>query len=178
MVINANYFFLAIAAVLLAILLFFKPTDVPEMIKNGKEVPALELHNFTLYELDQNGLKDIMIGKRGYRYKKRLEIVDINYTDSTRTLQNNLLADFGVYNNIDLITLEGNVRYHREDGMHFVTDRAIVNQKKETIDTKGPFKLYKFADNVVGDNLFYDSKKGLTHAKNVTGIFELDNLKQ
>ena len=172
--IDANYFFLAIATVLLAILLFFKPTKMAEMTHDGEEVPALELHNFTLYELDTHGLKDIMSGRKGYRYSKRLEIEDINYTDSTHTLRNNLLSDYGVYNNIDLITLKGNVRYHREDGMHFVTNKAIINQKKETIDTRGPFTLYKQADIVVGNDLYYDSKNGLTKAKDVTGIFELD----
>ncbi len=171
---DANYFFLAIGAILLAILLFFKPTKVQDLPHSNKEVPALELHNFTLYELDQNGLKDIMKGKKGYRFSKRLEIADINYTDSTHTLRNNLLADYGVYNNVDLITLKGNVRYHREDGMRFVTNKAIVNQKKETIDTRGPFTLYKQEDIVIGKDLYYDSKKGLSRAKDVTGLFELD----
>ncbi len=171
---DANYFFLVIGAILLAILLFFQPTKVQDLPHSNKELPALELHNFTLYELDQNGLKDIMKGKKGYRFTKRLEIADINYTDSTHTLRNNLLADYGVYNNVDLITLKGNVRYHREDGMHFVTNKAIVNQKKETIDTRGPFTLYKQEDIVIGKDLYYDSKKGLSRAKDVTGLFELD----
>ena len=173
MALNANYFFIAIASILLAILLLFKPVEIKPMNNDGKEIAELELRNFTLYELDVEGLKDVMIGRKGYRFKDRIEVEDIDYTDSTRSLQNNVQADFGVYTGEKLITLEGNVRYYREDGMKFRSDKAIINQDEETITTIGPFKMDKFADNVVGDDLFYDTKKGLSTAKDVTGVFTL-----
>lgn len=173
MAINANYFFILIAVILASILLFFKPVALKKDENEGQEIASLELYDFTLYELGLHGLKDIMIGKEGYRFKDRLEVKDINYTDSTRVLRNNLQADFGFYNNKDLITLKGNVRYYREDGMQFQSNKAIINQRKETIQTVGAFTLKKFTDNVVGKNLFYDTKKGLSHAKDVTAYFNL-----
>lgn len=171
MAISANYFFITVAFVLAAILYFFKPMEIEERI--DKEVAQLELRNFTLYELDVDGLKDIMIGRDGLRFDDRIEIKDIDYTDSTRSLQNNIQADFGRYNNKDIITLEGNVRYYREDGLTFRSDQAVIHQKEETIDVAGPFTLNKNGESAVGTNLFYDSKNGLSKAKNVTGIFEL-----
>jgi len=173
MAISANHFFIGIAVILAAILFLFKPVEIKEQTKVRGEVPALELRTFTLYELDVNGLKDVMIGQIGYRFKDRIEVKDIDYTDSTRSLQNNVLADFGVYNGKDLITLEGNVRYYREDGMKFRSNKAVIDQKEETITAIGPFKMDKLADNVVGDDLFYDMEKGLSKANNVTGIFTL-----
>jgi len=171
MAISANYFFITVAFLLAAILYFFKPMEMEERIE--KEVAQLELHNFTLYEIGVDGLKDIMIGRNGLRFEDRIEIKDIDYTDSTRSLQNNIQADFGRYNNRDIITLEGNVRYYREDGLTFSSDRAVIHQKEETIDVDGPFTLHKDGESAVGTNLFYDSKNGLSKAKNVTGIFEL-----
>ena len=173
MAVSANHFFIVIALLLAAILLFFQPTDVEERTFGDLEVAELELHNFTLYELDVNGLKDIMIGRKGVRYGDRIEVVDIDYTDSSQALQNNLQADYGIYNNKDLITLKGNVRYYREDGMQFRSDEAVINQKEETIATVGPFKMDKLNDNVVGTDLFYDTKRGITKAKEVTGFFTL-----
>ena len=173
MAISANHFFIAIALVLASILLFFKPTKLDEPLNQKAEIAELELRNFTLYEVGLNGLKDIMVGKEGFRYKDRLEVNDINYTDSSRKLQNNLKADFGHYNNKNLITLEGNVRYHREDGVNFVTNKAIIHQHKETITTVGPFTMDRLTDNVVGKDLFYDTKNGHSTAKQVTAVFQL-----
>jgi len=175
MAVNINYFFLLIGAILASILLFFQPKEVKLRDPNAKEVAELELHHFTLYELTLDGLKDVMNGKEGLRYTDRIEINDIDYTDNSRNLKNNITADFGVYDNINLITLEGNVRYHREDGLKFKTNRAVMHQKEETITTFGPFTMDKQADTIVGKDLFYDSKNGLSNAKNVTGIFNLDN---
>ena len=173
MAISANYFFVAIALVLAAILFLFKPVEIKEQNREGVEVAELELRNFTLYELDVNGLQNIMIGREGYRFKDRIEVNDIDYTDSTRKLQNNVQADFGVYRGVDLITLKGNVRYYREDGMKFKSNKALINQKEETITADGPFTMDKFADNVVGTDLFHDTKNGLSTAKDVTGYFTL-----
>lgn len=167
---NANYFYLLIALVLLGIYLGFKPIKVPANLAKG-EIPELELTRFTLYEVDESGLQDIMIGKKGYQYKNRLEVKDINYTDSSKRLRSNLQADRGIYDKVDLITLQGNVRYHREDGVRFNSKEARLKQKEETIYVDGRFKLHKFADNVVGNHLVYDTKDGVSKAKNVIGYY-------
>ncbi len=173
MAINANYFFIIIALILASVLIFFQPSPVQEMRDGKGEVAQLELRNFTIYELGVDGLKDIMIGHYGFRYEDRIEVEEIDYTDSTNHQRNNLQADFGVYNNKDLITLEGNVRYYREDGMQFRSDKAIIHQTDETILAAGPFTMQKGADHAVGTDLFYDSKNGLTKAKDVTGFYTL-----
>ena len=171
MAISANHFFITVALLLSAILYFFKPIHVEETVTG--EVAQLELHNFTLYELGVDGLKDIMIGRDGLRFDDRIEVKDIDYTDSSRSFRNNIQADFGLYDNKELITLEGNVRYYREDGMKFRSDKAVIDQKKETIDVAGPFTLETLSEKAVGTNLFYDSKNGLSEAKNVTAMFDL-----
>jgi len=173
MAINANYFFIIVSLVLLSILLLFRPTPVTQTIEDNADIAELELRNFTLYELGVDGLKEIMIGRYGFRYGDRIEVEDIDYTNSSKEHRNNLQADFGIYNNKDLITLEGNVRYYREDGMKFKTDTALINKKDESITAVGPFTLHKESDNAHGTDLFYDSKNGLIKAKNVTAFYTL-----
>lgn len=173
MAISANTFFIIIALILASILIFFQPSPVHDTRKDKGEVPQLELRNFTIYELDVNGLKDIMLGHYGFRYDDRIEVEEIDYTDSTNQQRNNLQADFGVYDNKDLITLEGNVRYYREDGMTFKSDKAIIYQTDESIMAVGPFTMENGTDHAVGTDLFYDTKHGLIKAKNVTGFYTL-----
>ena len=168
---NANYFYLLTGLVLLGVYVGFKPMELPEDLTHKGEVAELELSHFTMYKVDKTGLQNIMIGKKGFQYKNRLEIKDINYTDSTKKFRSNLKADFGTYDKVDLITLQGNVRYYREDGVRFNSKQARLKQKEETIYVDGRFKLHKFADNVVGDHLFYDTKHGVSRAKNVIGYY-------
>jgi|GEM_PF-771543 len=173
MAVSANTFFIVIALVLGSILLFIRPQEVKQIDHSNENIAEMELRDFTLYELDTHGLKNIMLGKYGFQYKDRIEVEEIDYTDSTRNLRNNIIADYGVYNNIDIITLEGNVRYYREDGMILTTEEAVIDQKKETLSTPGPFKLEQENDNVIGNKLFYDRKDGTSTAKMVTGYFTL-----
>lgn len=173
MAINANTFFIIIALILASILIFIQPLSVQETRINDAEVPQLELQNFTIYELGTEGLKDILIGHYGYRYQDRIEVEEVDYTDSTNHQRNNLQADYGVYNNKDLITLEGNVRYYREDGLKFSSDKAIIHQNDETILAVGPFTMETETGHAVGKDLLYDSKNGLIKAKDITGFYTL-----
>ena len=175
MAVSANTFFVVIALILGSILLFIRPQELQVTDHSNEDIAEMELRNFTLYELDTDGLRNIMLGKYGFQYKDRIEVEEIDYTDSTRSLRNNILADYGVYNNVDIITLEGNVRYYREDGMILTTDEALIDQSKETILTPGPFKIEQNNDNVVGNKLYYDRKAGTTNAKTVTGYFTLED---
>ncbi len=173
MAVSANSFFIVIALILGSILVFIRPHELPQNDHANEDIAEMELRNFTLYELDTDGLRNIMLGKYGFQYKDRIEVEEIDYTDSTRSLRNNILAYYGVYNNVDIITLEGNVRYYREDGMILTTDEAVIDQNKETVLTPGPFKIEQNDDNVVGNKLFYDRLAGTTNAKTVTGYFTL-----
>jgi len=172
--INANYFFVLVLFILLAIYVAFKPMKIDDALSTGQEVAEMELNKFTLYSLDETGLQNIMIGDKGFQYKDRLEVKDINYTDSSKRLLNSTQADNGIYDNINLITLEGNVRYHREDGVRFFADKALMHEKEEIIDVVGPFTLYRGQDKVVGLDLFYDTKNGISHARDVIGDYTLN----
>jgi len=174
MAVNANHFFIMIALLLAAILFVFKPTVLTNSDHIGEELAELEMRNFTLYELDESGLNNIMIGSKGFRYDNRIEVIDIDYTDSTQAQQYNLQADTGIYDNKNLIVLEGNVRYYRDDGMRFVTKKAKIYQSEETLETDGHFRLNQHTNNVVGNNLFYDTKNGLSKAETVTGLYTLE----
>ena len=172
--INANHFFMLIVLILLAIYIAYKPVRIDDPLSSGEEVAEMELNKFTLYSLDATGLQNIMIGDKGFQYKDRLEVKDINYTDSSRRLLNKIQADNGSYDNINIITLKGNVRYYREDGVHFHANKALLHQKEEIIDVVGPFTLNRGPDKVIGFDLFYDTKKGISHARDVIGDYTLN----
>lgn len=173
MALNANTFFIVIFTILVSIWIFFQPKHT--QYQETGEIPQLELHNFTLYEVNQTGLKNILAGREGYRYEDRLEVNDINYTDSTKVLKNNITAKFGIYDNVDIITLKGNVRYYREDGLSFQTQEARISQSKELITTDGAFVIQRGKDLFRGTKLFYDYQNSDIKAKRVSGVYTLDN---
>jgi LPS export ABC transporter protein LptC len=165
---NANYFFLLIGAVLLAVLVFFKPMRTQTEIT--KEVAQIELFDFILYELDRQGLRNVLSGSIGNRFTDRYVIQDVNFTDNTKKYVENMRSDEGVYQH-NVVTLEGNVRYHREDGIYFNSDKATFDQNRSIARTHGPFVMTQGEDRVQGENLFYNSDSGKIKAQNVSGVY-------
>ena len=161
---TVNTFFIAVALILLSILFFFRPMSVKSEEKT--EVAQIDLVNFTTYELDQNGLKNVMSGSHGWRYTNRYEIFDVNFTDNTKQYIQKMAADFGRYQN-SVIDLVGNVHYRREDGLAFVSNEATYDQNRSTASTKGEFKIVHNNDWVEGKALVYNSEAGTVNAKEI-----------
>lgn len=168
---SANYFFIFIGLVLLLVLTYFRPMQIQTEIT--EEVAQLELLDFTLHELDQQGLRNVLSGSKGNRFVDRYVIEDVNYTDNTKLYVENMRSDTGVYKG-NVVTLEGNVRYHRQDGIYFNSDKATFDQNHSVARTQGPFVLTKEADSVRGENLFYNSDSGKIKAQNVTGVYMIN----
>ena len=93
---------------MLAIFLLFKPLDIKEKV--FKDVPVFEFKNFTMYDLDTQGLKTMMSGSVARRYVDRYTVKDINYTDNTKKHRANLVAKNGIYTK-EKIYLDTNVTY-------------------------------------------------------------------
>lgn len=168
---SANYFFLFVGAVLLFVLLYFRPMQIQTEIT--EEVAQLELFDFTLHELDPQGLRNVLGGSKGNRFSDRYVIEDVNYTDNTKKYVENMRSDIGVYKG-NVVTLEGNVRYHRQDGIYFRSNRATFDQNHSVARTQGAFVLTKGDDSVRGENLFYNSDSGTIKAQNVTGVYMIN----
>jgi len=168
--VNVNIFFLIIISGLLAIFIVFKPINIKE--QESKEIPLLELEKFKLTELDTTGLSSIMEGSSGLRYKDRYNIEDLNYTDNSNKLLANIKSNKGVYKG-DIINLDGDVVYSREDGLEFKTQKARYNQKTDIVKSLTKYVSHMNGNRATGSFLEYNNALGITKSKNIVTKYKL-----
>jgi LPS export ABC transporter protein LptC len=159
---------------LVSIYVFFKPLHIKQQ-KFG-DVPLFELSDFTMYELNKKGLDTIMTGSTATRYSNRYKVDNINYTDNRDAYVANMKADRGVYKN-DIVTLNGNVEYKRDDGLTFETQKATYNKKSSDIISKVGYVAYLNDSIVRGTYIKYNNKKDIIFSKNVVAKIQLQESK-
>ena len=152
------------------IYIFFNPMKLEKL--DQKEIPQLEITNFTIYDLDKTGLISLFNGAKGFRYKDRYEVSDINYTDNSKEYISSLTSAFGVYKDFK-VNMSGDVVYKRDDGLTFKSDNGQYDQKTGVFTTKSKYVSYRNNDKISGEELMFDNKNGHTTSKNVDATYEI-----
>ena len=113
-----------------------------------------------------------MLGAQGYRYANRYTVDEVDHTDKSKQYIANLKADFGVYKD-DLLALDGDVSYVRDDGLIFQSQRATYDKKTTMFVSDTDFVSYR-GDNVVrGTYVDHNDKTGKIHIKNVDAVYDI-----
>ncbi|MEA3331304.1 MAG: LPS export ABC transporter periplasmic protein LptC [Campylobacterota bacterium] len=167
---NINIFFLFISIGLLMIFFLFKPLDIKE--REFVDIPVFELKSFTLYELNTKGLSTIMIGDSAIRYSDRYRVSNINYTDNSKEYIANMKADNGTYKD-EIVNLNGNVIYQREDGLSFETQKASYNKKTKIAYANTDYISYMGTNRVVGKSLIYNNLSKRVKSQSVVAKYQL-----
>lgn len=150
------------------IFFLFKPMHIKQ--QEFVDVPLFELSSFSLYELNKKGLNNTMTGTKGTRYRDRYTVENIDYTDNSEKFIANMKADNGIYKD-DIVYLEGNVTYTREDGLVFFTQSATYNKKTSIAHTDNSYVSYRGKDKVTGSSLRYNNLLNQVSSKNVVAIY-------
>ena len=148
----------------------FKPLDVKQ--QNFVDVPLFELQSFVVYEINQLGLDTMMLGSNAIRYSDRYTVKNIDYTDNSTNYIANMKANNGIYKN-NIVVLNGDVVYTREDGLTFQTQKAIYNKKTSIAKTDTPYVLYQGQNRVRGSSLIYNSKLNTIQSNQVVSKYQL-----
>ncbi len=139
-------------------------------------MPQLEVKNFTLYELVQNGLKTFMVGSSATKYDDRFIVEDINYTDRSEKYMANMRAKEGIYKN-DKVILTGDVVYSRENGFILQTQK-IIYDKNSSVAISDVGYTAKMGENVVhGTYIKYNNLLNKVYSKNINAIYQLQESK-
>lgn len=150
----------------------FKPLNIKQ--REFVDVPLFQLEAFTLYELNERGLATLMKGSKGIRYSNRYKVNDIDYTDNSKKFIANMRADNGIYRDLeDILDLEGNVLYNREDGLIFESAEATYNKKSSIAKTSKDYVMYRDKNRVVGTSLTYNSHLNRIKSKNVVAKYQI-----
>ncbi|MDK9693060.1 MAG: LPS export ABC transporter periplasmic protein LptC [Sulfurimonas sp.] len=172
---NINYFFLATSFLLLMVYFVFKPLEIKE--QPSGDVPLFNIASFTMYELNTSGLLTMMNGSAATRYKNRYAVEGIDYTDNSKKYIANMKSKSGIYKD-DIVYLEGDIIYQREDGLTFQTQKANYNKKTSTAVVDGEYLLYRGKDRVEGRELRYNSSLETISSQDVTAKYQIQERKR
>lgn len=167
---NINYFFVFILFSLAMILFLFRPAEVTQ--QKFSDVPLFSISTFTMYELNSKGLITLMNGDRAIRYNDRYTVEKMNYTDNSKKYLANMQSNSGIYKD-DVVYLDGDIIYAREDGLTFETQKATYNKKSFTATTEGNYVLYQGSNRVNGEDLKYNNSLERAESKNVVVRYQL-----
>ncbi len=167
---NVTLFYLFIGAVLGAVFFFFKPLKVD--IASPGELAQIELNDFTVHEVTEAGVKTILSGVHARRFADRYEVDTFHLMDRSQGHVEQMQAAEGSYRE-PLVSLRGDVRFERDDGIVFETQSADYNQSSGVVSTPGRFVLWQAADRVEGTKLYYNIKSGEITAKKIAGTYTL-----
>jgi len=136
------------------------------------DVPLFELTSFTLHELNRVGLETFMFGDSAIRYADRYSVVNIDYTDNSKEYIANMKARHGLYKD-DIIELEKDVVYEREDGLTFQTSKVVYNKKTSIAIADTDYVSYRGENRVIGSYIKYDNSLNQVESKNVVATYQL-----
>ncbi|MCW8954041.1 MAG: LPS export ABC transporter periplasmic protein LptC [Sulfurimonas sp.] len=172
---NINIFFTIVSAILLLILFAFKPLDIKQQVFT--DVPLFSITSFTMHELNQEGLITLMNGTKAVRYEDRYTVDFMDYTDNSKEYIANMKSNTGVYKD-EIVDLNGDVVYFREDGLTFETQHAVYNKKTTIAYADGKYVLYRGKNVVTGDRLQYNNSLERIKSKNVIAKYQLKESKK
>jgi len=169
--VNINLFFIIIIGLLLSVFVFFKPLKID--LPDHKEIAQLELKNFQIYEVNEKGVKSLLEGLRGKRYENRYEVIDVTFKDASKEFIQVMHADHGRYQD-DVIYLKDNVIYAQDNNMTFKSDEAIYDVNTSLVTTQGAFVMTSNQNYFKGQKLKFYTKKNKILAKNISGLYQLE----
>lgn len=141
-------------------------------LDDNKETPQIELSHFTLYEISQKGIDHILQGSEGKKFESYYVITSAKFSDNTKNLFQSVRSDNADYRN-DILKLNGNVRYVREDGLEFRSNEGTYNSKESLIKTQGTFVITQNANRIDGTTLHYNTAQDTVSANRVIGVYQL-----
>lgn len=168
---SINLFFLLLLGAMLSMFAYFKPSSAHDTMSG--EVPRIELESFVIYEVEPQGVKRFFEGQEGKLFDERYEITSAKFSNNAKHLLESVQSDHALYQD-DFITLKGNVRYQREDGLQFRSDEGTYDQNRSIIRTKGDFVITQNRNRIEGTKLDFNIDQDTVSADAIRGSYQLD----
>ncbi len=150
---------------------YFEPHERQK--QEVREVPLFELDQFVIYEINRFKIERFFQGVQGKRFIDRYEISDAKFTNNSKIMSESIHSDNALYKE-NLILLDGNVHYVREDGFQFRSSEGSYDQNSSRIQTQGAFLLTKDGNKVEGSHLDYNVNLDTVSADKVRGSYQFN----
>lgn len=154
------------------IYVLFEPLTIKE--REFEDVPVFEINSFIMYELNEKGLKTLMTGDKTLKYEDRYTVDTIDFTDQSKGFISNMKADRGLYKE-DIVNLNGDIRYVREDGLMFQSEAMTYNTTTAVANTTSSYTASKNKSTMTGTSLEYHSIPNTMKSKNIVIKYQLED---
>ncbi|WP_181810119.1 hypothetical protein [Helicobacter cinaedi] len=152
-----GFFFALLCFSLSSMVLFTQDNDLHKAI--GKEVPNIEMTNFTLYMLTPQYCQAISEGTLAMRFENREELYELFIHQVNNKLNEYLYAPYVLSKN-RIYTFSQGADYLRLDGLSFWSKWGVYDYNKRIFQGKEDFILQNNTTQATGQNIFYDSVLG------------------
>lgn len=169
-----THFFIFLLLLGFSLFVFLKPQDYNKSADT--ELPQMEIEDFTMYKLDEEGVRSVVSGTIGRQFPHYYEIQNAHYIENKNKLGQHLYSDNGKFEK-NIVYLDDNVRYFREDGLSFESDHAVYDTKKELLYVPQKFILTQNENVVYGRELHYNSVTGEVLAQDVDANYYMEERK-
>lgn len=159
------FFFGLLALSLLSLVFFTSDEEIHQNI--GKEVPNIEINDFTLYLINPQYFQSFSYGAKAMRYNDHEEIRDIFIEQYNPQSVNEFIYAPFVVNKGGQYTFSQGANYLREDGLHFWSEWGTYNYKSRIFQGKGNFHLISNTTDTKGVNIFYNAFSNEIRADNI-----------
>lgn len=152
------------------IFFFFKPLNIKE--EKFVDIPLFEIKSFSLYELNAKGMKTFMSGESALRYSDRYKVKEVDFTDNSKNYIANMKANNCLYK-ANMVYLDGNVSYARNDGLVFESQHVIYDKKTSIVTSNSEYIAYMGENTMIGNFIKYNTRLNKVKSKNVVVRYKL-----
>jgi len=138
--------------------------------KNLKSSKEVEFSDAKIVEVNRDQIKSITHAKRIYKTKKELLMFGVKFENSFK----DILTSHKAIQKAKEIHFYKDVKFLRNSGFTYYTNRAIYNQKSEVLTITTQFKAVRDKDTFYGKSMVYYSDGGYIDAKKVDSILLLE----
>lgn len=153
----------------------FKPLKIKQ--QTFGDIPQVKMNEFTIYELNREALQTLVTGSQALKYKDRYIFKEVDFTDNSQKMISNIQAYRGLYKN-NILYLDGNVSYSREDGFVFRSKSLIYDTKSAIAHTDDNYTASSGENSMRGTFLQYLPKKKRIKSKNVVVKYQIEERKK
>ena len=146
-------------------LLDFRPAD--------PKIAQVEMYDVQDHEISVDGVVSITNAKQAIRFANRDELYGVDALLRRDGFINSLRADKGILKN-NVVYLEGDVRYVRNDGITFESTAVEYHRNKDILKGNVPFVLSDTYNKTLGNSFIYRIKEGLIEANNIHATLETE----
>lgn len=157
---------------------YFLPVDNYKKDNEDKDIPLVVFEESTMYTLTEKSLNRVVNSSHAVRYKNRDEMLNANIILKNKNNDNykseNLKAK-QIVKKGNLLTLERDVQYYRDDFIDLKTEELFYNLETKVATNSLPYEGNYFGHFIKGEKLYLDATLNNMKSKNVHYEIDMKN---